>query len=59
MQEAKFSIDGKWPEFESQNDMFDWLEEQRDLKAARCVSRDSQEIFQGAAESLSEPLSAA
>ena len=59
MQGEKYSIDGEWPEFKSQNDMFDWLEEQRDLKAGRSASRDSQGICQDAAESSSEPLSAA
>jgi len=58
MQDEKYSIDGKWPNFKSQNDMFDWLEEQRDIKAGRCASHGSQGISPDAAESSNEPLSA-
>ncbi len=57
MQDEEYSIDGQWPKFESQNDMFDWLSEQRALKEGRYAARDVSGIFPDPDGSSSEALS--
>jgi hypothetical protein len=56
MQHQKHCLDGEWPDFDCLGELFDWLDEQRDLKVAQCASRESSETFQDAAQSLSESL---
>lgn len=58
MQSEKYNLDGEWPEFQSQNDIFDWLSDER-TKAAQCVPRDVSGISPIAVENSSEALSAA
>jgi hypothetical protein len=58
MQDEKYSIDGEWPEFESLGALFDWLSDERYLKAAPSSLNDNLETSRVSAESQHEALSA-
>jgi hypothetical protein len=49
MEESNYNIGGEWPDFDSLGELFDWLSDQRDLKAAQSSSHGNPEISKGSA----------